>query len=170
MKAILGILAAVAILTISALAASGAAQSPPSLPFLAIGKANIEGLPAPDGLPVEALINGVNYVQPSQTRLGMYAAVVRADDPSTPSKEGGVQGDVVTIRIGGKDMQPTLVWDSGKKTVQDYNYDIENVEPRPRGGRGRQGASTTGNVVTAGLTGIMSGLQSLIMWLMLLLA
>ena len=77
------------------------AKAVPAVPSAFWGTATIDGSPAQNGLIVTAEINGVNYAQPSATKNGYYNVIVKGDDTSTLQKEGGVNGETVTIKING---------------------------------------------------------------------
>ncbi len=78
----------------------------PGMPHKFFGDVMIDGLPAPDGLWVEAVIDGVFY-EWGLTSGGQYGwdiadlFNVPADDPDTSEKEGGVSGDWVEFYVDG---------------------------------------------------------------------
>ncbi len=43
----------------------------------------------------------------------VYALTVRGDDPETPAKEGGIEGDSVSFRVGDRRAFPLVTWHSG---------------------------------------------------------
>ncbi len=91
----------------------------PLIPSDFWGTATINGYPAPDGLGVRAFINGVNYPNDGFTWGGFYFIDVIGDDPDTPEKEGGIEGDNIVFIVDGHEAAETGVWHSGLSTVLD---------------------------------------------------
>jgi hypothetical protein len=59
-------------------------ESPPALPMEIWGQATENGNPVADGRNVTALINGINYAQPSATQAGYYDVIItNLDRPLT---------------------------------------------------------------------------------------
>ena len=94
------------------LVALGAVSAqPPKIPFSPWGSVTINGQPAADGLSVKAYINDVLVAEmPGGTVGGYYALVVPADNPDTPAKDGGAAGDSIVVRVDGKVVLQTLIW------------------------------------------------------------
>ncbi|MGQ9459723.1 MAG: PKD domain-containing protein [Candidatus Bathyarchaeaceae archaeon] len=76
----------------------------PQMPHQFYGSVTIAGEPAPDGTLVEAKINNVMYAN-TTTLDGKYGYspvfYVPADDPETPTKEGGANGETVDFYVNG---------------------------------------------------------------------
>lgn len=77
---------------------------PPMPPNQFWGTATIGGTPAPDGLIISARINGVEYAN-TTTSDGEYGVVsafyLPSDNPDTPEKDGGVNGDTIEFYVEG---------------------------------------------------------------------
>ena len=69
------------------------------------GQVTIEGEPAAQGTAVSAEIDGVVYASTTVDADGRYGYIplfkVLADDPETPEKEGGVNGDTIEFYVAG---------------------------------------------------------------------
>jgi hypothetical protein len=89
-----------ATLIILSLAISWAGAQPP-LPSGFHGSLTINGAKAPVGAVVSAWIKGVHYPTDFTVSIeGVYGIMlITADDPTTPTKEGGVPGDIIDFRI-----------------------------------------------------------------------
>jgi len=83
------------------------------------GTVNYRGEPAPDGLKVSALIEGVEFAS-SETKNGQYELAIPQDDPVSSKKEGWAEGDVITIKVGGFSTVPSFKAFSGSKRVDLY--------------------------------------------------
>lgn len=105
--------------TIFVVIASSMVSAIPPQPSQFWGTAAINGYPAPDGLVVAGTINGVVYSQPSQTIGGFYYLFVKGDDPETPEKEGGVEGEAIIFNVDGHEAIETGVWHSGASVQLD---------------------------------------------------
>jgi hypothetical protein len=100
---------------------------PPSQPYRAWGTVTINGVPAPDGTEVTAWIGGVQYALTASRNGGWYAIDVPGDDPDTPTKEGGVRGEVVVFKVAGQAAMPTGIWQSGS-----FRLDLRvSITPTP---------------------------------------
>ncbi len=55
----------------------------------------------------------------------VYTFNVPGDDPGTPGKEGGVNGEVVSFKIGGDPAKQTAVFSSGTTTSLDLSFDAQ---------------------------------------------
>lgn len=69
-----------------------------SIPNKFYGDAMIGDSKAPDGTKITAEINGVEYAKTTSSN-GQYYFNVPSDDPATPQKEGGVDGDTVVFYV-----------------------------------------------------------------------
>lgn len=88
----------------------------PPLPAGFYGTLKINGANVPVGLPVTAWIGGVPYATAyaaSYLENTVFTLSVPGDDPSTPAKEGGIQGETIEFKIGGISASPTAPWSSG---------------------------------------------------------
>jgi len=85
------------------LAAAGAVGAIPLAPHDFWGEVTINGSPAPDGTTVSAHIGSLSWS--TTTSGGSYgyapAFQIDADDPATPEKEGGTEGDVIVFEVDG---------------------------------------------------------------------
>lgn len=83
----------------------------PQIPMQLYGNVVIGGSPAPDGIEIDARIGGISY-KTATTVGGQYGYydeygetslfLVPADDPDTPAKEGGIEGENVMLYVGGE--------------------------------------------------------------------
>ncbi|MGC8827964.1 MAG: hypothetical protein ACP5TV_13295, partial [Anaerolineae bacterium] len=74
------------------------------------------GTPAPSGLQVSAVVNGIVFVSDLTNLMGVYEFYVPGDDPSTPVLEGARDGDLIRFFIGSPYQQyaiQTLAWQAG---------------------------------------------------------
>ena len=114
------------LLSALALAVSGTAASPPpkvpslpTMPAAFYGTVTLDGASVPDGTSVTALINGTVYSKTKAKRNDqdmVYVISIPGDDPATPAKEGGVEGDIVTFEVGGYNATQQAQWHSGTQT------------------------------------------------------
>tara|TARA_Y100000310_G_scaffold329459_1_gene399355 strand:+ start:1438 stop:2610 length:1173 start_codon:yes stop_codon:yes gene_type:complete len=106
------------------------AISSPSIPYVIGGEVTINGEPAPDNVDIDAYINGVNYAS-DLTEDGYYLLSIPGDDPDTSGKQGGVNGDLITIKINGEtaSASPTPAWRQGSEVV-DITLETDNP-PQP---------------------------------------
>ncbi|MEM2994933.1 MAG: PKD domain-containing protein [Candidatus Bathyarchaeia archaeon] len=70
----------------------------PQMPHRFWGSVTISGAPAPDGTLIEAVINSVTFAS-TTTSNGSYDLQVPADDPDTPTIEGGRNGDLIHFYV-----------------------------------------------------------------------
>lgn len=95
---------------------------PPSIPATILGFIN-QG-DAPEGLLLEARIDGQSYAETLSEKMGGstgYTLVVPGDDPDTPEKDGGVSGDKVSIYVEDI-LAAETVWLPGGEQI---NLDID---------------------------------------------
>jgi hypothetical protein len=85
------------------LAAAGAVGAIPQAPHIFWGEVTINGSPAPDGTTVSAHIGSLSWSTTTSGGSYGYAPTftVAADDPETPEKEGGIEGDVIVFKVNG---------------------------------------------------------------------
>ncbi|MDP2960913.1 MAG: hypothetical protein Q8N71_05760 [candidate division Zixibacteria bacterium] len=62
------------------------------------GIVNYKGHPVPDGCVVKASILGYEYAS-TKVKEGKYSLSIPADDPSTPNKEGWVDGEYIALQV-----------------------------------------------------------------------
>lgn len=111
----------VALLAASGLPNEGVRAAPPGLPASFWGEVRLDGLAAPPGTVVEALVAGNICGRATLTQQEgrtWYTLNVPADDPTTPLVEGGREGEVVTITVGEVPLV-TGVWHSGSNVRLD---------------------------------------------------
>ena len=95
-----------------------AATGPPPLPSSFWGTVEVDGAPVAEGTVIFAWIDGVKYDDDAAKAYvgweGVYYAFnVPGDQVGTDPIEGGVEGDIITFRIGDLVAQETAVWHSG---------------------------------------------------------
>lgn len=96
----------------------------PLFPHFVYGKVKKDGANVPSGTTVSALINGKAYKSASAFIDGSdscYAIEIPGDDTDTPTKEGGINGDLVQFMVGSELASQTLTFNSGETTVLDLN-------------------------------------------------
>ncbi len=74
------------------------------------------GTPAPAGVQVSAVVNGIVFASDLTNLMGIYEFHVPGDDPSTPVLEGAQAGDLIRFFIGSPHQQyaiQTLTWQAG---------------------------------------------------------
>lgn len=88
----------------------------PPLPSSLYGTVKVGGTNPPAGTWVSAWIGGVQYVQVQSASYGgssVYRLNVPGDDPSTPVREGGRDGERISFKIGTQAVAETSIWRSG---------------------------------------------------------
>ena len=88
----------------------------PMLPTTFWGTVSIDGEDAPNGTVVSAWIDDVQIAKASvfvSNRGPIYSLDIPADDPDTPKREGGNEGDVIIFRIDGELADVRDTWHSG---------------------------------------------------------
>ena len=98
------------------LVSSASGGPPPPLPSSFYGTVMVSGMSVPVGTPVGAWIDGVPYAETATVLHNggiVYALSVSGDDPSTPLREGGAEGNVIQFRIGNLIAEQTGTWRSG---------------------------------------------------------
>jgi cell division septation protein DedD len=96
----------------------------PPLPSSFYGRVQVDADNVPDGTLVRALIDGqVCAREHTQTYQGhsVYSLDVPGDDPDTPTRDGGREGDVIQFEIGGVLADQTGVWHSGTNVERDLS-------------------------------------------------
>ncbi len=106
------LIAAMVLLTLS----PTAAEAVPPIPSSFYGTVKLNGSNVPDGTKVSAWIGGVKYTETETTTWGgnsVYSIDVPGDDPETPEKDGGVEGETIVFKIAGHTANQTGTWHSG---------------------------------------------------------
>ena len=83
------------------------------------GTVKKDGANVPDGTVVSARIGGVSYGSGVTSTSGgdsVYSLDFIGDDPLTPQKEGGVNGDTVSFTVGSDTADQTAIFSSGSTT------------------------------------------------------
>ena len=106
------------------------AVSPPPSSFHGIVSVNDQNLP--DGIYIIARINGEayaeNYIQTDQGN-SVYSLEVPGDDPDTPEREGGREGDTVQFELGAILADQAGIWHSGTSVQLDLTLLASGVPP-----------------------------------------
>ena len=96
------------------------------------GSIRVNDVNLPDGLLVVAWINGEAYASSyTQTDQGnsVYSLEVPGDDPDTPEREGGREGDTVQFELGGVLADQAGTWHSGTSVQLDLTLLASGVSP-----------------------------------------
>ncbi len=99
----------------------------PSLPSSFYGTVQVNGANVPEGTVIQALIGGQVYADGvSQTYQGssVYALDVRGDNTDTAVQDGGREGDVVQIAVGGALATQSGTWHSGSNVQLDVTVAV----------------------------------------------
>jgi hypothetical protein len=101
-------------------------NNPPPLPSSFFGEIHIGPTPPAPGTVIEARIPSISGVVAATVvvQLGaslVYSLDIAGDDPGTPAIEGGVEGDLITFRMGGRAVA-TAPWHAGTHTRLDFNF------------------------------------------------
>jgi uncharacterized repeat protein (TIGR02543 family) len=110
------------------LAGVGEVWALPPLPHTLWGTVKKNGSNPLDGTQVTAWIGGVQFAYTATSTSGsdsVYTFNVPGDDPGTPGKEGGVNGEVVSFKIGSDPAKQTAVFSSGTTTALDLSFDAQ---------------------------------------------
>jgi Tol biopolymer transport system component len=106
------LMAAMVLLSLSPTAAGAA----PPIPSSFYGTAKLNGANVLDATKVSAWVGGAKYAE-TETIIwegdSVYSIEVPGDDPDTPEKDGGVEGDTVVFKIGDHTADQTGTWHSG---------------------------------------------------------
>jgi hypothetical protein len=99
---------------------------PPSIGWhMFYGDVSVGGSPAYDGTVVAAHIDGLSWETTSTGGSYGYSPVfyVPSDNPATPAKDGGVNGDVVTFTVSGMNVTPTRIFNEDSATKLDLDLE-----------------------------------------------
>jgi hypothetical protein len=91
------------------------------------GTVNYRGDLAPDGLKVEAFIQGQEFAS-CLTKGGEYSLLIPKDDPATSKKEGWSEEDIITLKVNGFLANPRFKAFSG---TQQINLDVSTLDVPP---------------------------------------
>lgn len=108
------------IIVILSLSIATAMAQPPMPPCWFYGTVTVEGLPAQDNLNVTAVIRGTNLTWATKSKNGTYGWTQRgsssfyipSDDPMTPDKDGGVDGDMIEFYINENKTKQTTIFEN----------------------------------------------------------
>jgi len=102
------------------------AMAAPQIPHAFYGNVTIGGEPAPDGIVISARIGSTEY-ETTTTVDGKYGYsptfMVPADDPETPEKEGGVNGDTIEFYLQGSKVA-SCTFANGQVTPLDLEAEV----------------------------------------------
>ena len=96
--------------------AAAARAAPPPPPSSFNGTVQVDGANVPGGTIISAWIDGVRYAEATTTfyaGYSVYGIGVPGDHPDTPEKDGGVEGDTITFRVGDFIADQTGTWCGG---------------------------------------------------------
>lgn len=123
------------LLFLAFLALPSPTQAVPPLPSSLYGAVRLNGADIPDGTRIEALIKDkvVAFTQ-SLTYQGdsVYALDIPRDDLSTALVEGGVDGDVITFKIGGILADQSGTWRSATNLKLDLSTSTTSTPLPPQ--------------------------------------
>ena len=97
----------------------GEAWAVPPFPHTFYGTVKKDGANVPDGTVISAWIGGTQYVTTETITSGadsVYTLKVPGEDPETPAKEGGVDGEIISFSVGSQTAAKTVIYSSGSVT------------------------------------------------------
>ena len=92
------------------------AEAVPPIPSSFYGTVKLNGSNVPNGTKVSAWIGEIKYSETETTTWGgdsVYSIDVPGDDPETPGKDGGVEGETIVFKIASYTADQTGTWHSG---------------------------------------------------------
>ena len=101
-------------------------KGPPVLPSAFWGAVTVNGAAVPTGTVVTAWISGTQVAQTTillNNGVSVYALDIPGDNPDTPAREGGNEGEEVRFKIGPIWAKEHTVWQSGNLTSQNLSAD-----------------------------------------------
>jgi len=107
-------------------------EAAPPLPSSFYGTVLVNGANVPDGTVVSAWIDGVNYVDFETITFegaSVYSFDVPGDDPDTPEKDGGIEGDTIVFMIGSDTADQTATWHTGTNVELNLTATSEPTAP-----------------------------------------
>jgi len=109
---------------------SGVLPPPPTPPpsigwHMFYGDVSVGGSPAYDGTVVAAHIDGLSWETTTTGGSYGYSPVfyIPSDNPGTPAKDGGINGDVVTFTVSGMNVTPTRIFSEDSATKLDLSLE-----------------------------------------------
>jgi len=110
---------ALIIVALASLLILGAPAQPPMPPCWFYGTVSVEGSPAQDNLNITVAIGGTNLTWATKTRNGTYgwtamgssSFYIPSDDPTTPNKDGGANGDIIEFYVDGVKTNATEIFE-----------------------------------------------------------
>lgn len=99
-------------------------SGPPQLPYIIGGNIEIDGEKAPEGTLIEIIDSFNNIMAEFEVfKKGEYGPIkIPADDPETEEKEGGVENEIMRIKVNGKETEYSFKWKSGGFN---YSYNLK---------------------------------------------
>jgi hypothetical protein len=76
----------------------------------------VSGEALPEGTVVRALVEGQVCAETQTVTFqgdAVYSLNVPGDDPETPERDGGVEGDLIRFEVGGVVVAQTATWHAG---------------------------------------------------------
>lgn len=148
---------------------SGVLPPPPTPPpsigwHMFYGDVSVGGSPAYDGTVVAAHIDGLSWETTTTGGSYGYTPVfyIPADNPGTPAKDGGINGDVVTFTVSGMNVTPTRIFSKDSATKLDLS--LEGMVAQISGVTCEVNCDTLGSVdielFTAGGDSVITGTTS----------
>ena len=130
-KKMLGLVLIGAIALLFSLSTPVAAGGPPIQPMAFWGHVTVDGLPTP-GSTVSAHIGALSWTTPvdGSSNYG-YSPVFKIpyDDPETPAKDGGVDGDEIIFKVDGVPAIETYTYELGQGVKLDLHVGAPPEEP-----------------------------------------
>jgi hypothetical protein len=109
-----------------------AAGGPPIQPMAFWGTVLVDGAPAP-GSTVSAHIDGLSWTTPvdGDSHYGYSPTFFKIphDDPETPAKDGGVDGDLIIFKVDGVPAIETYYYELGQAVPLDLHVGVPPEEP-----------------------------------------
>jgi len=130
---LLSVALAVALAFILGAGSVAVAAPPPGMPHAFYGSVTIGTAPAPNGATVSAHIGSLSWS--TTTTSGKYgyspAFLIPADDPATPAKDGGVNGDLIIFKVNGTPCTPATSYTFLTGSVTKLDLAIAGVSDIP---------------------------------------
>jgi PKD repeat protein len=127
-KALIGLISGMLL----ALTSTAVVFAVPLLPLSIYGTLTIDNADSSVGTPVTAWLNDSQVAQTTTTTAGgatVFTLDIPADDPDTPEIDGGVEGQVITFRVGDLPAAETAIWHSGDHTRVDLTAQTPTIPP-----------------------------------------
>lgn len=94
----------------------------PPLPSSFYGSVKVNGMDVPEGTEITAWINGIQFGTTHAFLYGstiVYSLSIPGDDPTTPAKEGGIEGETITFKIDHVTASQAGTWQQGSNSLLD---------------------------------------------------